>query len=101
MNKKHCNTCNLNLDDDGYQYTIDELKKIRNNVDNIIGVMEKRKEKDAVINEVLQTEYDEPTDKDDDNIMTQIMKEIAIREAMRPYNSTRRYPYPYWSYYSY
>ena len=61
MDKKcSCGMCNIDLsDDNGYKYVLDELRATRAQIDNIIKVIEKRIEKDAIINEVLNTDYDD------------------------------------------
>ena len=52
--------CNIDLsDDNGYKYVLDELRATRAQIDNIIKVIEKRIEKDAIVNEVLNTDYDD------------------------------------------
>lgn len=55
-------------EDNGYKYVLDELKAIRAHVDKTINLLEKRMEKDKIINEVLSTEYDNEEDIEDDDI---------------------------------
>ena len=55
-------------EDNGYKYVLDELKAIRAQVDKTINLLEKRMEKDKIINEVLSTEYDNEEDIEDDDI---------------------------------
>ena len=44
--------CDIDLsNDNGYKYVLDELRATRAQIDNIIKVIEKRIEKDAIINE--------------------------------------------------
>lgn len=55
-------------EDNGYKYVLDELKAIRAHVDKTINLLEKRMEKDKIINEVLSTEYDNEEDVEEDDI---------------------------------
>lgn len=62
MNNCDCDNCTCDIDfseDNGYKYVLDELKAIRAHVDETINLLEKRIEKDKIINEVLSTEYDD------------------------------------------
>lgn len=92
--------CDINFDeDDGYEFILDELKDIRRRVDKIISLMETRKEKDSMIREILNTDYEDEDDKKDDDCkldMDTIMKAIAIRNMMDPFykNTTKVPPYP-------
>ena len=70
-NNCDCNnrTCDMDFsEDNGYKYVLDELKAIRAQVDKTINLLEKRMEKDKIINEVLSTEYDNEEDIEDDDI---------------------------------
>lgn len=70
-NNCDCNNCTCDMDfseDNGYKYVLDELKAIRAHVDKTINLLEKRMEKDKIINEVLSTEYDNEEDVEDDDI---------------------------------
>ena len=70
-NNCDCNNCTCDMDfseDNGYKYVLDELKAIRAQVDTTINLLEKRMEKDKIINEVLSTEYDNEEDIEDDDI---------------------------------
>ena len=103
--KCDCNMCNIDFDsDNGYEYVLDELKTTRDRIDNIIKIIERRMEKDAIINEVLNTEYEDECEeecdkKEDETALDAIIKAIAIRNALEPFNTTRiSHPYnPYWS----
>lgn len=73
--------CNIDLsEDDGYQYIIDELKDVRKRCDRIINLLEKRTEKNNIIDEVLSNDCEE-----EDNID---IKEYV--EALRVINN---FPY--------
>ena len=70
-NNCDCNNCTCDMDfseDNGYKYVLDELKAIRAQVDKTINLLEKRMEKDKIINEVLSTEYDNEEDVEEDDI---------------------------------
>lgn len=70
-NNCDCNNCTCDMDfseDNGYKYVLDELKAIRAHVDKTINLLEKRIEKDKIINEVLSTEYDEEDDIEENDI---------------------------------
>lgn len=87
MNNCNCNdcTCDMNFsEDNGYQYILDELKDIRARVDETINLLEKRIEKDKIINEVLSTEYDD----EEDNIEEDDIEEndIDFYELLEAYN---------------
>ena len=96
--------CNIDLsDDNGYKYVLDELRATRAQIDNIIKVIEKRIEKDAIINEVLNTDYDDEEDDDDEEkdetALDAIIKAIAISNAMNGIDKNNRRVYPWWSTY--
>ena len=63
--------CKINFDEDnGYEYILSELKSTRDQIDKIISLMESRQTKDALINKVLNTEYDdEDNDKEEDEAL--------------------------------
>ena len=63
---KHC--CSVDFEDDDYTYIIDELKSIRQHIDKTINLLEKRIEKDNIIEEVLSTDYEDEDDNKDINI---------------------------------
>ena len=103
-----CNQCGIDADwskDNGYKYVLDELKSTRAHIDEIIKVIEMRIEKDAIIDEVLNTDYPDDTQDDnkekDDNKhdidIDDFVKAIAIQkvlDSLTPYS--KKYP-SYWS----
>ena len=95
--------CNIDLsNDNGYKYVLDELRATRAQIDNIIKVIEKRIEKDAIINEVLNTDYDEEEvakEEKDDTALDAIIKAIAISNAMNGTGKNNKRVYPWWSTY--
>lgn len=106
--KKKCN-CDICgdvdfSDDNGYKYVLDELKNTRDNIDNIIKVIESRIEKDAIIDEVLNTDY--PDDEynidmrtpSDEATIKAIEKALSDYDALKRRQRTRR-TYPWWSIY--
>lgn len=105
----NCNLCHKDIDwndDNGYRYILDELVATRAHIDAIINVLEKRIEKDAVINEVLNTDYpDEDVEEDNkkhtDKVLDDLLKELAVRNAMNSIGikNTNRRTYPWWSIY--
>ena len=105
MDKKcSCGMCNIDLsDDNGYKYVLDELRATRAQIDNIIKVIEKRIEKDAIINEVLNTDYDDEEEvaeeEKDETALDAIIKAIAISNAMNGININNKRVYPWWSTY--
>lgn len=105
MDKKcSCGMCNIDLsDDNGYKYVLDELRATRAQIDNIIKVIEKRIEKDAIINEVLNTDYDDEEEvaeeEKDETALDAIIKAMAISNAMNGIGKNNRRVYPWWSTY--
>lgn len=96
--------CNIDLsDDNGYKYVLDELRATRAQIDNIIKVIEKRIEKDAIINEVLNTDYDDEEEvaeeEKDETALDAIIKAIAISNAMNGTGKNNKRVYPWWSTY--
>lgn len=96
--------CNIDLsDDNGYKYVLDELRATRAQIDNIIKVIENRIEKDAIINEVLNTDYDDEEEvakeEKDDTALDAIIKAIAISNAMNGIGKNNKRVYPWWSTY--
>ena len=97
-------TCCTNIDwskDNGYKYILDELKSTRAQIDEIIKVIEMRIEKDAIIDEVLNTDYpDEEDNSSDDKSMPvdDLIKAIALERILRDMNKGTR-TYPWWSTY--
>ena len=99
--KCDCNMCNIDFgSDNGYEYVLEELKATREHIDNVINLMEKRMEKDALIEKVLNTDYeDDCKDEKDETALDAIIKAIAIKNALEPFNTTQsgRMISPYWS----
>ena len=89
-----CSLGNFN-EDNGYKYILDELKTTRAQIDNVIDIIEKRIEKDAIINDVINTDYDDECDcatdskKEESLPVDEIIKAIAIQNALRGW----KYPY--------
>lgn len=101
-----CGQCNIDWSkDNGYKYVLDELKATRAHIDEIINVIEKRIEKDAIIDEVLNTDYpdDEKDDKKQDLSVDELIKAIALRNVIEgnntTYNPKRTQTYPWWGIY--
>ena len=107
MDKKcTCNMCDIDFsDDNGYKYVLDELKATRARLDDIIRILENRIEKDAIITNVLDTDYDDEDEqlneqKKNDTTLDEIMKTIAIQNAINNLdNNKKRRIYPWWSIY--
>ena len=113
MKDKNFCTCNTTCDfskDNGYKYILDELKSTRDNINDIINMLENRIEKDALINDVLDGNYDDECDclsekedkKDTEFSVADMAKIIALQEALRenkPYK--KRFNYPWWHTYYY
>lgn len=108
MNKKcACDVCNCDIDfsnDNGYGYVLDELKATRDHIDDIIRVIEKRVEKDAIIDEVLNTDYNDEVDEQEicdikDNIdLDTLAGAIALSKVLSS-NQKKKHSYPWWSIY--
>lgn len=113
--KCDCNMCNLDFSsDNGYEYVLEELKTTRKHIDNVIKIIEKRMEKDAIIEEVLnscQDDCDMVDDKteEDRTILDDIIEATSRRSAINNWNTTvpaywsiyppnilRRFPYRYY-----
>lgn len=113
--KCNCNMCNVDFgNDNGYEYVLDELKATREHIDNVIKIIEKRIEKDAIIEKVLNTDYqDDCEELKQDNeqnrtTLDDITEAIARRNAIHSWNTTlpyfsvyppnilRRFPYKYY-----
>lgn len=109
-----CNNCKINFnEDDGYNYIVEELKKTRDNIDNIIRQIESRQEKDALINEVLNTDYSDEKDSTVDAFINEVLntdysdtsrKNIINNISIPPAAGIRKrmfYPFYnfYWSWY--
>lgn len=100
--KCDCNMCNTDFSsDNGYEYVLEELKATRDHIDNVISIIEKRMEKDALIDKVLNSnDYEdkkEAVDKQSETALDAVIKAIAIQNAMQPFNTTSRIKSPYWS----
>lgn len=90
MNNNNCCSCNGSChvkfdDDNGYRYVIDELKRMRNNCDNLIKILENRIEKDNIIDEVLSTDYED----EDKN------QEEALKAALAVLRTSSYTDYPF------
>lgn len=99
-NNCDCNNCTCDMDfseDNGYKYVLDELKAIRAQVDKTINLLEKRMEKDKIINEVLSTEYDNEEDIEDDDIDFYEILE-AYNKALDSIKQDDIKTYPNWTY---
>lgn len=77
--------CNMNFDDDnGYEYILNELKDIKARTDKVISLMEARKEKDSIINQVLNTEYEDENQRDlipVDDLIKALISKRALRQS--------------------
>jgi len=86
MNENYCN-CNC-CDDfkDEYDDIIEQLKETRNDIDRIIRTLEHRKIKDNVIDEILNTEYEEE-DKDinKDKLIEELRRELKKQKYKTNY----------------
>jgi hypothetical protein len=98
--KCKCNACNIDFSsDNGYGYVLDELKATRAQIDKIIDVIEKRIEKDALINDILNTDYEDDYCDSLDEI-----KQKKDSASFRWYYPPYKYRYPlkwnntYWFY---
>lgn len=104
-----CNgTCNADIDlsdDNGYRYVLEELKATRAHIDEIINVIEMRMKKDAIIDKVLDTEYENEDTKvsiknsDKEAALDALIKAIAIKNAMNGPINKQRVVSPWWSIY--
>lgn len=95
---KHC--CNVDFEDDDYTYIIDELKSIRQHIDKTINLLEKRIEKDNIIEEVLSTDYEDEDENKDINI-DEYINALRVLRNTPPYipsvwTHTSPYPYSTW-----
>lgn len=85
---KKCNDCkhycNINFEDNDYDYIINELKSIRQHIDKTINLLEKRVEKDSIIDEILSTDYDDEPELDYDTIDNYI-KALKLLQQRNPY----------------
>lgn len=104
-----CNgICNADIDlsdDNGYRYVLEELKATRAHIDEIINVIEMRMKKDAIIDKVLDTEYEDEDAKvsvknsDKETVLDALIKAIAIQNAMNGPINKQRIVSPWWSIY--
>lgn len=119
--QKCCDTCDIDFSkDNGYGYAIDELKAVRAHIDDVIRLMETRIEKDAILDEVLNTSYkdDKETDyccdvkneecicdkKDEKTIyeemdFDEIIKNIIAKNNINQTKKAFKLHYPLWSMY--
>lgn len=93
--------CHADIDwnkDNGYGYVLEELKATRAHIDSIIKTIEMRIEKDAIIDEVLNTDYPDEVEDDTktnvDSTLDALFKAIAIQNAMNEINQHNNYIYP-------
>lgn len=104
-----CNgACNADIDfsdDNGYRYVLEELKATRAHIDEIINVIEMRMKKDAIIDKVLDTEYEDEDAKasvknsDKETVLDELIKAIAIQNAMNSPTNKQRVVSPWWHIY--
>ena len=88
---KHC--CSIDFEDNDYTYIIDELKSIRQHIDKTINLLEKRIEKDNIIEEVLSTDYE---DEDEDINIDEYINALRALHSVPPYTPfTWTYTSPY------
>ena len=84
--------CDVNLDDNGYEYILSELKDTRRRLDRIISLIESRQKKDNIIDDVLKSNYDdEECDCKEEKTLNDIIKLMAIQNILTPNNT-----YPDW-----
>ena len=101
MDKDYC-SCNC-YDDfkgiDEYDDIIEQLKETRNSIDRMIRALEHRKMKDNVINEILNTEYeDEDKNFNKDELIEELRRELE-KQKYKKTNYT--FPYTQYTYYPY
>ena len=82
----NCNFCAIDNEDNGYKYILDELKRIRNDIDTTIHLLEKRVEKDNIIDNILATDCKDFEDDKDSN-------DVDIDELLTALNKIKRRPY--------
>lgn len=97
------NCCNIRNEENEYQYVLDELKKIQNDLDRVVRIVENRIEKDKVIDDCLTCECeDKKTNYDKEleefNKRLQFIQDMMEADK-RIRNSTalnKKYPTYYW-----
>ena len=71
--------CDIDFsNDNGYKYTLDELKDIRAHIDKVIKIVESRIKKDAVIDKVLNTE-----NSDEDDLLCGLSEAVENKETKK------------------
>ena len=89
---------------DEYDDIIEQLKETRDSINRMIRALEQRKVKDDVINQILNTEYeDEPEEKEkiDKEFVEELLKELGYSRPILYKNYTlpadfKRGYYPYY-----
>ena len=109
--KCECNCCSIDGSYSDYDDIIEQLKETRDSIDKMIKALEHRKVKDNVINDILNTEYeddDENNDKDKnalEDIINDMMKNTKVHTYTIPFDPTinirYKYPFRYYPYFKY
>lgn len=98
-NKCTCDCCSTDSYANDYDDIIEQLKETRDSIDKMIQALEHRKVKDNVINQILNTEY-EDEDADVEEIKN-ILDNVKINTYTIPFDKVIRYPYKYYPYFKY
>ena len=96
QNECDCDCCSFGNHITDYDELIAQLKETRDGIDRMIKSLEQRKVKDNVINQILNTEYDEEETnlKDYD----ERFKKYTINKYTVPFDLKYRVMYPYMFY---
>lgn len=90
MNSCKGNCCDTSPSD--YDDIIEQLKETRNSIDRMIKALEQRKVKDNVINQILNTEYEDESE-DYVNYVQDILDSIETKNYTIPKEKRVYYPY--------
>lgn len=81
-----------------YDSLIERLTKTRDEIDDTIKILERRKEKDSVINNILSNDYEDEA-KEEAEELEKLLKDILKGEAVEKIITNNKLPYRYRRYY--
>lgn len=106
----NCGYCSKDEFISDYDDIIAQLKETRDGIDKMIQALEHRKVKDNVINQILQTDYEEEDDEEEISQeaidwITQMIEEKNHKTStkytipFKPYITRYKYPFEWYPYY--
>lgn len=93
-NNCNCTDSSKNMYSVDYDAIINNLEKVRDDINHTIALLKDRKIKDNAINNILSSDYEDESSEEEDSDLEKFLKENQN-------TTTINFPYHYWRYYPY